>query len=283
MSITIQQLNELKKNNSKRKSKKRIVQLLPKSIKPLERDYLRDLLPIIQFAKETALKTLLPVIDKISHEIKSSKKRDSKRQDDWIDELDSSFKIMRNIFGIRYSEEQIKKIAQKQAEKVNYQNKKSLNDSIEKVYGIRPIGLELWQIKEMKAFVRENVSLIKSMPDTTFSEVEKIVMRSVQNGELTEDIASKISDRFDVSESRAALIARDQTNKFNGSLSEIRQKDLGIESYVWRTSMDSRVRPEHQDRNNQVFKWDELPPDEIPGQPINCRCIALAVLSDGEE
>ena len=74
MSITIKQLNELRKNNSKRKSKKRIVQSLPKSIKPLERDYLRDLLPIVQFAKETVLKTLLPVIDRISNEIKSSKK-----------------------------------------------------------------------------------------------------------------------------------------------------------------------------------------------------------------
>ena len=71
----------------------------------------------------------------------------------------------------------------------------------------------------------------------------------------------------------ARRIARDQTNKAVGNLNQIRQMDIGIESYVWRTSMDERVRPTHRDKEGTVFRWDNPPPDTgHPGHDIQCRC-----------
>ena len=84
----------------------------------------------------------------------------------------------------------------------------------------------------------------------------------------------EIEARFDVSESRAALIARDQVGKFYGALNRARQEDLGLTHFVWRTANDERVRPEHVRLDGQRFSWSKLPAEGYPGQPINCRCNA---------
>jgi SPP1 gp7 family putative phage head morphogenesis protein len=65
-----------------------------------------------------------------------------------------------------------------------------------------------------------------------------------------------------------------------------RQTELGVKQYTWRTSLDERVRPEHQEREGEVFSWAKPPKDGHPGQPINCRCTAdpdlSAILDDLE-
>jgi SPP1 gp7 family putative phage head morphogenesis protein len=97
-------------------------------------------------------------------------------------------------------------------------------------------------------------------------------------------------EEFGFARSRAKLIARDQTSKFNGSLNRIRQQQAGITEYRWSTSHDERVRgnpdgkypnarPSHWAREDKVFAWDKPPSDGHPGEPINCRCVALAVLN----
>jgi SPP1 gp7 family putative phage head morphogenesis protein len=87
---------------------------------------------------------------------------------------------------------------------------------------------------------------------------------------------SELEQRYDVSQSRAALISRDQTNKFNGELNKARQTSLGIDGYTWRTSEDERVRPSHQAINGNHYAWEgePAPPEGHPGHPIQCRCQA---------
>lgn len=80
-------------------------------------------------------------------------------------------------------------------------------------------------------------------------------------------------------ENHAALIARDQVSKLNGQLNRARQEAAGITEFIWETQRDSRVRPAHQDRQGRKYKWADA--DVIPGQPIQCRCWARAVVDKG--
>jgi len=64
---------------------------------------------------------------------------------------------------------------------------------------------------------------------------------------------------------------------FAGLINQLRQQDLGIERYIWRSQDDAKVRDSHAERDDQVFRWDEPPAGGHPGQAHNCRCYAEPV------
>jgi SPP1 gp7 family putative phage head morphogenesis protein len=66
---------------------------------------------------------------------------------------------------------------------------------------------------------------------------------------------------------------------FAGLINQLRQLDLGIERYVWRSRDDARVRRRHASRDNRVFRWDRMPEGGHPGQDFNCRCYAEPIAS----
>jgi len=61
---------------------------------------------------------------------------------------------------------------------------------------------------------------------------------------------------------------------FAGLINQLRQEDLGIERYIWRSQDDARVRASHAEYDDHVFRWDEPPEGGHPGQAHNCRCYA---------
>ena len=67
---------------------------------------------------------------------------------------------------------------------------------------------------------------------------------------------------------------------FAGAIYGLRQRALGIESYVWRTQGDDKVRDGHAARAGRRFLWDDAPEGGHPGQDHNCRCIAEPVPSE---
>jgi len=157
--------------------------------------------------------------------------------------------------------------------------------------GVDPFRSEPWLDGVMRDAVSANVELITTIPEGYFDNLETAIRGHVMAGGRASDLADLIRDRFlsddsleiEKADRRAALIARDQTNKFFGSLTRARQEDLGITEYVWRTSRDERVRPEHRARDGMTIAWDDPPEDGHPGMPINCRCVAEPVIPDGEE
>lgn len=64
---------------------------------------------------------------------------------------------------------------------------------------------------------------------------------------------------------------------FAGLINQLRQQDLGIERYIWRSQDDARVRASHAEYDDHVFRWDEPPEGGHPGQAHNCRCYAEPV------
>jgi SPP1 gp7 family putative phage head morphogenesis protein len=130
----------------------------------------------------------------------------------------------------------------------------------------------------LAAAIDANTRLIKSIHSQYLELVGDRVAKSLEGGARWETLIDEIKRLGDVTESRAALIARDQTSKMNGAFTAIRQQSLGIKKFKWQTADDEQVRDEHDDLNGEEFEWSDPPSEGLPGQPVNCRCIALPVV-----
>lgn len=156
---------------------------------------------------------------------------------------------------------------------------------IKHVTGVDLVRSEGWLGPKIQAFTKENVALIKSIGAQFYPDLEKRLAAGIADGLRQEELADMIEERYGVAESRAALIARDQVGKFFGDVNEARQAELGITRYTWRTAEDNRVREEHEERDGEVYSWDDPPEDDDfgpvnPGDAINCRCTAEPLLDD---
>ena len=143
-------------------------------------------------------------------------------------------------------------------------------------------------------FIRENVSLITSIPKQLASDVEAELAEAWSVGRDMSVLAARIEERFGVATNRARLIARDQVATLNSRVAAKRQQQLGITRYEWSTSLDERVRgnpsglypnadPSHWDREGKIYSWDDPPEDGHPGEAINCRCTAIAIVDVEED
>jgi putative chitinase len=71
-----------------------------------------------------------------------------------------------------------------------------------------------------------------------------------------------------------AILAR-YTEALNGHF----QRDaLQLETYIWRSQDDARVRPAHAENDDRVFAWANPPAGGHPGEAWNCRCMAEPVI-----
>lgn len=78
---------------------------------------------------------------------------------------------------------------------------------------------------------------------------------------------------------RAAMEER-LVRAFAGLINQLRQEDLGIEQYIWRSQDDAKVRDSHAAYDDRVFRWDDPPEGGHPGEAHNCRCYAEPVAPD---
>lgn len=151
----------------------------------------------------------------------------------------------------------------------------------------RPLGVDIRKIPTMRPLIdgwrKDNVALIKNMHQEQVDKVEKILDEGW--GRHPRSIAKDIEERIGVSKSRAELIARDQVLTLHAKITRHRQRAAGINSYIWTTSLDERVREAHAELEGEEFSWDEGgdPEEGHPGEAVNCRCVAFPVLEELED
>jgi SPP1 gp7 family putative phage head morphogenesis protein len=131
---------------------------------------------------------------------------------------------------------------------------------------------------QLQVAVTKSVSLIKGLNDDLAKRVEFTILDAAQKGQSTTILSERLRKEMGISRDRARLIARDQVSSLNATLTKIRQKQVGIDQYVWQTAQDERVRHAHRLRQGKIFSWDDPPQDGHPGEPINCRCVAIALV-----
>jgi SPP1 gp7 family putative phage head morphogenesis protein len=129
-----------------------------------------------------------------------------------------------------------------------------------------------------------NTSLIRNVSDEARGRISDIVFRGLQNRTPVRDVAAEINKAVGLGRARSLRIASDQTVKLSASLDELRQRQLGFDSFIWRHSGKVHFRPEHKDRDGQAFSWDsEVAKNDPPGYAPFCGCKAIAHMSMDEE
>jgi SPP1 gp7 family putative phage head morphogenesis protein len=135
---------------------------------------------------------------------------------------------------------------------------------------------------DIAAARNRNIELVENAHRVYAQQVRDIFDDHENYGLRVEDLKAMLLQRGDVAESRAELIARDQTLKLNGQITATRQMRAGVERYTWSTSQDERVREAHAELEGQTFSWSGPPEVGHPGQDFQCRCVAVPVVEELE-
>ena len=251
----------------------------------------REYMALLEPAFDLVRKIIFPKLDDFKEQHERNRTMDSAtRTDDLADELTRAFDFVRVQFGRTVPADAFETAAKDSARRINRENQDFNRRQVQTVLGLDPIQAEPWLQQEINDSVKAGVDLIVTLPEDTFSRIEAMVQRRVKAGDSTAKLKSQIQDEFGNSEGRARVIARDQTSKLNASLSEHRQRDLGVTRYIWRTSDDGAVRDDHERLDDTEQKWSE-PPITVtsgkrngernhPGMDIQCRCTAEPVFDD---
>ena len=146
-------------------------------------------------------------------------------------------------------------------------------------------GAELSNITT--ASVAENVSLIKSIPQQYLDKVQGAVMRSITSGNGLQDLAPALEQYEGQTHRRATNIALDQTRKVYGAVNGARMRSIGLKQFMWHHSGGgAHPREDHVEMDGGIFDFDDLPVIDVntgerglPGQAVNCRCVASPIFS----
>jgi uncharacterized protein with gpF-like domain len=137
--------------------------------------------------------------------------------------------------------------------------------------------------ERQEAIIAENVSLIRSIPEKYFTEVEGMVYRAVAKGgdrkQLADELMQGFTHREGITRRRAEFIARDQVRKATSALSAVRQQAAGITHGEWIHSggqanpRHSHVKAGSERKEFELAKGCYLDGAWImPGQLPNCSC-----------
>jgi SPP1 gp7 family putative phage head morphogenesis protein len=105
---------------------------------------------------------------------------------------------------------------------------------------------------------------------------------------------------FKKASNRAKFIARNEVGTALGTINKERQLAADVNLYIWQTAEDERVRETHRALDQRIFSWQgevvvegtdyKMAVDPtfsssgtIPGEPWNCRCVAIPYIPEFEE
>lgn len=209
--------------------------------------------------------------------------------DSWADVIEVSLAALRQRWSSAVFNRFAERMASKFVQAVNLQNQQQFQNQY-KSFGINIYAGNQAVSDYLDATVKDNVRLIKSIPDQYLTQVESIVLGNMRAGMRPSAINQQLQDQFGVTERRARVISRDQTSKAANGLAKKRMQSAGFEYYEWITSEDERVRSRHRKISDKVtaygkgvYRWDD-PPLSDKGEPISpgtdysCRCVARPVL-----
>ena len=159
-------------------------------------------------------------------------------------------------------------------------NRRQQENIFRSIFGSTPKEISKEDYEKIRQiWANQNIELIHSINRRTLESIRyalsENIIRAVDRKILVEELTESIMRMAEVNEKRAALIACDQVGKLNSQLAQLEQMNQGVDSYIWVTMGDSRVRPAHREREGKRFYWDSPPSGGHPGWAIRCRCTSL--------
>ena len=264
------------------KLKKSKMRELPKSF---EREYMRGIQEHFNNIQEIVEARLINRLQEVVPE----NKNDSIRYDSLRTKLEEIFTSTREGITREFDGGKIFEGIKSAANSVVNSSRDNFNRATSSVLGIDTSddsGLD----DIIDLFGMENASQIENVSDELMTEIERSVTDGIRKGIRPEEIASRImakdkdfegfKGRFKKAENRIRFIARNQIEQLNADITRTRMKNAGLNKFIWRTSRDDRVRPDHM-LEGQIFEWDKpkstkgkrKPKRKLnPGEDFNCRC-----------
>ena len=115
-------------------------------------------------------------------------------------------------------------------------------------------------------------------------EMSKSIMQEITDGMLRgsspREVAKAISERVDVSQSRAVTIARTESMKGYNTGATTRYKQRGVERVEWLATTSERTCDYCSSMDGRTFPLDDSP--DMPAH-VNCRCCWLPVIPKLED
>jgi len=233
------------------------------------------------------LKKIVPDLKEVASE--ETPRVDSIRMDANIEKtIQELFEEVQSALDGIFPDSTLRKWAKAMVGGVNKKAKKNTAKAAKSVgLDIEPMLTDKGLNPFFENMVDQNVGLIRSIPKEKLESFKNQLVAMITEDQTSKTIWEAIEKNFDVSKSRARLIARDQVGKINSQMDQYRQQQLGAKRYIWRTVEDERVREDHQKLDGKVFSWSKPPIEnrktgnrDHPGRPINCRCYAESYLDD---
>lgn len=134
------------------------------------------------------------------------------------------------------------------------------------------------QRQVLQAVIQSNVDLIKSIPQEYFEKIRLKTMEAVEIGLDRASLKEFLENNYEVTSSRANLIANDQVKKATSFLTRSKYQELGIRKAIWvhPNGISKEPRASHLKANGKQFNLDEgmlIDGEYIyPKQKINCNC-----------
>lgn len=291
------------------------VRPIPRTV---ERKYEIQLKRLVASWRTLYLQTIDPHLEGLAQEAYALKPPGSigVRTDAWPEKLDQIAKQYEAQVTATLAP--MERIAIDAGNDISNLNLKQWKQVVSRVVGINIYASEPWLSDQISSFAKQNVQLINKLAQDTRANVERIVEDGFQRGRRIENIRKDIVGGtrglpgqvisyktktgkpvswFQTAGQRATLVARDQTNKLNSQLSQLRQNEIGIDRYIWHTVADERVRLSHQAMNGLLCRWDNAMVysadggktwvsrsgvggiEQHPGQDYQCRCFPEADFS----
>lgn len=182
----------------------------------------------------------------------------------------------------------------KTAEEAKKFGDKEFQKAIEKGIHVNPPVASAWWNDMLNGWIENNYTLIVSNAKKYITQINTLTEQAIVSGLSPKTLKEQIKKATEsLSDKHCKLLARDQMGKLNGQISQAQSQELGLELYVWSTSMDDRVRESHQLMEGLLCRYDDAtvcsydngktwvdrPSGAVklnPGQDIQCRCVGLA-------
>lgn len=128
---------------------------------------------------------------------------------------------------------------------------------------------------------------IQKWTDSEITTMRRDIQEFVMGGYRAKSLEEFFLKRKEISERKAAFLARQETKLLVAEYRKNRFKQAGVSRYRWSTVIDGRERELHRELNGRIFSWDEPPIIDArtgergnPAEAYNCRCQAIPVIDD---
>jgi len=141
------------------------------------------------------------------------------------------------------------------------------------------------------ATIKANVDdAIKKSVATAARDLSAAITKNELDGANLHDLRELINVHLERLNTRAKGIAERETALFIAKERERLYKSIGVDSYIWQTRLDERVREGHRVLEGEKFSWDSPPVTNPrtgdrnnPGEDHNCRCSPLPIVPISNE